>query len=163
MNWRGRPLTSHEVVSPALAWLCHPALTGMPATEWDALVTTLMTLHERQREPSLDKRRGHRPPAGRPGSRSAARPHPGRPAPGRCTALPPGLSQVAIGVLLGVRPETVSKRLRDIRELLDQASTTIQPGPRRLASLEELYDLARSTEIDLWVKIKSACYFPASS
>ena len=47
--------------SPDLAWLCHPALTGMPAAEWDALITTLMTLHERQREASLDKRRGHRP------------------------------------------------------------------------------------------------------
>jgi transposase len=134
--------------SPAVAWLCHPALTGMPAAGWDALVTTLMTLHERQREASLDKRRGHRP-------RQAA------PGPGRRPVLTLadrllaavlhyrlGLSQVAIGVLLGVRPETVSKRLRDMRELLDQAGTTIQPGPRRLASLEELYDLARSTGID---------------
>src|SRR5262249_6673281 len=124
--------------SPALAWLCHPVLTGMPAAEWDTLVTTLMTLHDHQREASLDKRRGHRP-------RQAA------PGPGRRPVLTLadrllaavlhyrlGLSQVAIGVLLGIRPETVSKRLRDIRELLDQAGTTIQPGPRRLANLEEL-------------------------
>ncbi len=46
--------------SPDLAWLCHPALTGLPPAGWDALITTLMTLHDRQREDSLDKRRGHR-------------------------------------------------------------------------------------------------------
>jgi transposase len=148
---RARPVSApapFDQPSPALAWLCHPALTGMPAAEWDALVTTLMTLHEGQREASLDKRRGHRP-------RQAA------PGPGRRPVLTLadrllaavlhyrlGLSQVAIGVLLGVRPETVSKRLRDIRELLDQAGTIIQPGPQRLGNLEELYDLARSTDID---------------
>jgi hypothetical protein len=148
---RARPVSAPALFdqpSPALAWLCHPALTGMPAAEWDALVTTLMTLHEDQREASLDKRRGHRP-------RQAA------PGPGRRPVLTLadrllaavlhyrlGLSQVAIGVLPGVRPETVSKRLRDIRELLDQAGTTIQPAPRRVANLEELYDLARSTGID---------------
>src|SRR6266487_569185 len=47
--------------SPDLAWLCHPALTGLPARQWDALITTLMTLHDQQREAGLDKRRGHRP------------------------------------------------------------------------------------------------------
>ena len=47
--------------SPDLAWLCHPALTGLPPAGWDALITTLMTLHAQQREDSLDKRRGHRP------------------------------------------------------------------------------------------------------
>jgi len=29
--------------SPGLAWLCHPALTGLPAAGWDALITELMT------------------------------------------------------------------------------------------------------------------------
>jgi hypothetical protein len=58
------------------------------------------------------------------------------------------LPQVAIAALLGVRPETVNKRLRDIRELLDQAGITIQPGPCRLANLEELHDLARLAGIE---------------
>jgi hypothetical protein len=58
--------------------------------------------------------------------------------------------------LLSVRPETVSKHLRDIRQLLDQAGTTIQPGPQRLATLQDRQALI------IWVKIKSACYFPAS-
>jgi hypothetical protein len=134
--------------SPGLAWLAHPALTGMPAAEWDALITTLMTLHGHQREASLDKRRGHRPRQAAPGT-------------GRRPVLTLadrllaavlhyrlGLSQAAIAALLGVRPETVNKRLRDIRQLLDQAGAAIQPGPQRLASLEELYELARSAGIN---------------
>ena len=76
--------------SPGLAWLCHPALTGLPAAEWDALTAALMTLHDQQREASLDKRRGHRPRLDRPGNRPPPRPHPRRPAPGRHPALPPG-------------------------------------------------------------------------
>ena len=50
--------------SPDLAWLAHPVLTGLPAPDWDALVTVLLTLHDQRREASLDKRRGHRPRAG---------------------------------------------------------------------------------------------------
>ena len=47
--------------SPDLAWLCHPALTGLPAQDWDALTAALMKLHDQQREISLHKRRGYRP------------------------------------------------------------------------------------------------------
>jgi len=54
--------------SPDLAWLCHPALTGLPAEEWDALTSALMSLHDEQREVSLDKRRGHRPRLTAPGT-----------------------------------------------------------------------------------------------
>ena len=67
------------------------------------------------------------------------------------------LPQVAIAALFGVRPETVNKRIRDIRQLLDQAGHTIQPGPHRLASLDDLYDLARSTGIAIQPEIKTAC------
>jgi transposase len=143
--------------SPGLAWLCHPALTGLPAAEWDAMITTLMTLHDHQREASLDKRRGHRPRLAAPGA-------------GRRPALTladrllaailhyrHALPQVAIATLFRVRPETVNKRLRDIRQLLDQAGITIQPGLRRLTALEDLYDLARSTGIAIPPEIKTAC------
>src|SRR5437764_3682083 len=41
--------------SPDLAWLLHPALTALPAPQWDTLITTLMTLHPRQRETNLDE------------------------------------------------------------------------------------------------------------
>jgi hypothetical protein len=143
--------------SPDLAWLCHPALTGLPAAEWDALITTLMALHDHQREASLDKRRGHRPRLKAAGT-------------GRRPVLTLAdrllaavlhyrlaLPQVAVAALLGVRPETVNKRIRDIRQLLDHAGHTIQPGPHRLASLDDLYNLARSTGITIQPEIKAAC------
>ena len=144
--------------SPDLAWLCHPALTGLPPAGWDALITTLMTLHDRQREDSLDKRRGHRPRL-KAGLGTGRRPvltladrllaailH-------YRLALP----QVAIAALFSVRPETINKRIRDIRQLLEQAGHPIQPGPHRLASLDDLYTLARSTDITVWPEIKTAC------
>jgi hypothetical protein len=56
--------------------------------------------------------------------------------------------QAAIAALLGVRPETVSNRIRDVRQLLEQAGHNIHPHPNRLTSLDGLYDLARSTGIN---------------
>jgi transposase len=143
--------------SPGLAWLCHPALTGLPPGRWDALITTLMTLHDQQRETSLDKRRGHRPRRIAPGT-------------GRRPVLTLAdrllatvlyqrlaLPQVTIAALSGVRPETINKRIGTIRQLLDQAGHTIQPGPRRLASLDDLYELATAADIVIQPEIKTAC------
>jgi len=143
--------------SPGLAWLCHPALTGLPPEHWDALITTLMTLHDQQRETSLDKRRGHRPRQIAPGT-------------GRRPVLTLAdrllatvlyqrlaLPQVTIAALFGVRPETINKRIGTIRQLLDQAGHTIQPGPRRLASLDDLYQLATAADIIIQPEIKKAC------
>ena len=142
---------------PGLAWLCHPALTGLPARERDALIAALMSLHDQQRETRPDKRRGHRPRLAAPG-------------PGRRPVLTLAdlllattlyqrlaLPQVAIAVLFSVRPETISKRIRDIRQLLDQAGHTIKPGPHRLASLDDLYTLAAEADIVLPSQIKTAC------
>jgi hypothetical protein len=143
--------------SPDLAWLCRPALTGLPAAEWDALTAALLSLHDQQRETSLDKRRGHRPRLTAPGTGR----RPVLTLAGRLLAAilhyRLALPQVAIAALFGVRPETVNKRIRDIRQLLDQAGHTIQPGPHRLASLDDLYDLARSTGIAIQPEIKTAC------
>ena len=142
---------------PDLAWLCHPALTGLTAPQWDALIATLMMLHGQQREASLDKRRGHRPRLIAPGV-------------GRRPVLTLAhrllatflhqrlaLPQVAIAALLSVRPETINKRIRDIRQLLDQAGHAIQPGPHRLASLDDLYSLAAARGITVTPEIKTAC------
>ena len=144
--------------SPDLAWLCHPALTGLPAAERDALTTALMSLHDQQREASLDKRRGNRP-------RLKAGPGTGRrPVLTLADRLLAtvlhyrlALPQVAIAALFGVQPETVNKRIRDIRQLLDQAGHAIRPSPHRLASLDDLYKLARSTDIAIQPEIKTAC------
>ena len=143
--------------SPDLAWLCHPALTGLPAHDWDTLIATLMTLHDQQRETSLDKRRGHRPRLTAPGT-------------GRRPALTLAdrllatilhyrlaLPQVAVAALFTVRPETINKRIRDIRQLLRQAGHTIQPGPHRLTNLDDLYVLADAEGLSIPSEIKPAC------
>jgi Rhodopirellula transposase DDE domain len=143
--------------SPDLAWLCHPALTGLPAREWDALVAALMTLHDEQREASLDKRRGHRPRLAAPGT-------------GRRPLLTLAdrllaailyqrlaLPQVAIAALFSVRAETINKRIRDVRQLLDQAGHVIQPVPHRLASVDDLLNLAAANGIATAPKIQTAC------
>jgi hypothetical protein len=143
--------------SPDLAWLHHPALTGLPAHEWDALIAALMSLHDQQRETSLDKRRGHRPRLAAPGA--GRRPVLTLADRLLATTLHQRLAlpQVAIAALFSVRPETINKRIRDIRELLDQASHTIQPGPYRLARLDDLYNLATAAEITVPPEIKTAC------
>jgi transposase len=143
--------------SPDLAWLCHPALTGLPAREWDSLIATLMTLHDQQRETSLDARRGHRPRLAAPGTGRrpvltladrllAATLH-------QRLALP----QVTIAALFSVRPETINRHIRDIRQLLDQAGHAIQPGPHRLASLDDLTSFASAQGITAPPEIKTAC------
>jgi len=124
--------------SPDLAWLRHPALTGLPTPQWDTLITTLLTLHDQQREASLDKRRGHRPRLTAPGT-------------GRRPVLTladrllattlhqrHALPQTAIAVLFSVRPETINRHIREIRQLLLQAEHTIQPSPHRLATLNAM-------------------------
>jgi len=143
--------------SPDLVWLACPAITGLPACDWDALIATLLTLHDQQREANLDTRRGHRPRMTAPGT-------------GRRPVLTLAdrllatilhqrlaLPQVAIATLFSVRPETISKRIRDIRQLLDQAGYTIHPGPHRLASLDDLPRLAAAEGITIAPKINTAC------
>jgi hypothetical protein len=116
-----------------------------------------MTLHDQQRETSLDQRRGHRPRLIAPG---AGR-RPVLTLAGRFLAiiLHPRLAlpHTAIAALSGVRPERVNRRIRDIRQLLDQAGHVIQPGPHRLASLDDLTNLALAEGILAQAEIKAAC------
>lgn len=113
-----------------------------------------MTLHDQQREAGLDKRRGHRPRMAVPGT-------------GRRPVLTLAdrllavilhhrlaLPQVSIAELFSVRPETINGRTRDIRQLLQQIEHAIQPGPRRLLTLDDLADAER---IATPPKIKTAC------
>ena len=114
--------------SPDLAWLHHPALTGLPAPDWDALIPTLMALHDQQRETSLDARRGHRPRLTAPGT--SHRPVLTLADRLLATVLHQRLAlpQVAIAALFSVRPETINKRIRDIRQLLGCQATPYSPG-----------------------------------
>ncbi|GAA3464265.1 transposase [Saccharothrix longispora] len=136
--------------SPDVAWLCHPSITGLPTRDWHTLITALTAPHEEQREALLATRRGHRPR------------HKGGPDTGRRPVLTladrllatvlhyrSGLPQVAVAVLFGVRPETINKRIRDIRNLLDQTGRTIHPAEHRLTSLDDLYNLAHTAGITI--------------
>jgi transposase len=143
--------------SPGLAWLCHPELTGLPSQEWDVLITALITMHEQRRETSLAQRRGHRPRLTAPGT--GRRPVLTLADRLLATVLHQrlGLPQAAIAALFSVRPETINKRIRDIRQLLDQAGYAIQPGPNRLASLDDLYQVAIAAGIVIPPGTETAC------
>ena len=65
--------------------------------------------------------------------------------------------QVTIAALFSVRPETISRRIRETRQLLEQAGHAIQPGPHRLTSLDALYNLAAAENIVIPAEIKTAC------
>jgi hypothetical protein len=144
------------LVEPDLAWLRHPALTGLTEPDWDSLLTTLLTLHDQQREVSLHRRRGDRPRHTAPGT-------------GRRPLLTladrliaatlhyrHGLPQVTIAALFTVRPETINKQLRRIRELLQQAGHTIPPSPDKIATIEDLYRYAAANGITTPPNIKTA-------
>lgn len=58
-----------------------------------------------------------------------------------------------MAVLFNVRPETINKRIRDIRQLLPGAHHTIQPTSQptsqHLTTLEDLYNFARTAGITI--------------
>ncbi|MFF3159650.1 transposase family protein [Streptomyces sp. NPDC057910] len=143
--------------SPDLAWLRHPALTGLDATEWDILITRLLTLHDTQRESQLDKRRGHRPRFKGDGTTGR---RPVLTLADRLLAVllhqRLGLPQTAIARLFGVSPFTINRRIRNIRQLLQAADHTIQPADHQLPDLEALHNLAASHGITTPTEIKSA-------
>jgi hypothetical protein len=147
-----------DEVSPQLAWLCHPALTGMDAEQSDAQVRELAAAHAAQREGQLDQRRGGRP-------RIAGSPTTGRPPTptlgdrGLATVLRHRmrLPQAAIATLFTATPTTINRRIRDIRQLLTAAGHTITPTGKRLTSLEDLHALADMQEINRPREIKTAC------
>jgi transposase len=133
--------------SPNLAWLRHPALTGLPEPDWDTLLATLLTLH---------RRRGNRPRQTTPGTSR-------RPALTLADRLLAatlhyrhGLPQAAIARLFTVRPETISRQLRSIRELLEQTGHTIQPAPDKITTIDSLYHYATANGITTPPNIKTA-------
>ncbi|HET9007113.1 MAG TPA: ISAzo13 family transposase [Actinomycetes bacterium] len=147
-----------DQVSPRLAWLCHPALTGMDTEQFDALVADLATAHATQRENQLDQRRGGKP-------RTVGGPTTGRP-----PTLTLGdrllatilhyrmrLPQVTIAELFTVTPMTINRRIRDIRQILTAAGHTITPTSKPLTNLEDLHTFADTQGINHPTEAKTAC------
>jgi transposase len=134
-----RPVTAST--APSGRWdptaLSHPALTGLPRADLDALVTALAVPHHAQQEHLRQQRRG--------GHRRRA------PGAGRMVTFPLtdrilacllhqhlGLPQPLLAHLFGVDRSTISRALRQTQQLLDQQQATTQSAPTRVHTLTDL-------------------------
>ncbi|WP_328842767.1 ISAzo13 family transposase [Streptomyces sp. NBC_00258] len=153
------PIPPQDLPGPGRAWLAHPDLTGLPHDQWDQLITQLRAARELQREEDLHQRRG--------GDRRKV------PSAGLYTGRRPGLTlvdrllatllyqrfklpQVAIAPLFTVTPVTLNRAISQTRRLLDAIGHTIEPAATRLATLDDLADLATRLGITPTPKIKTA-------
>jgi transposase len=143
--------------TPDLAWLTHPAITGLPARALDALTAALTGPAGQLREAALNRRRGYRP-----------RQLPGAGRRPRITLTHKltaailhdrhGLTHKAIAALYQVRHEDICRHVGDIRLLLRQTGHTIEPSPHKLATLDDLYRYAAAQGIITKpAEIKTAC------
>jgi hypothetical protein len=122
----------------------------MDHDQWNHLIGELAAAREAQREEDLQQRRG--------GDRQKT------PAAGLYTGRRPGLTlanrllatllyerfrlpQVAIARLFAVAPQTINRRIRKTHRLLDQVGHVIAPADHRLATLDDLADLADRLDI----------------
>jgi hypothetical protein len=140
---------------PDLAWLAHPAITGLTAGDLDALTAALASPAARLRDAALARRRGYRPRQGH--DRGG---HPKITLAGKILAAilhdRHGLPCKAIAALFGIRHEHVSRHVGDIRRLLRQIGHAIEPSPHNLATLDDLYRHATAAGITIPPKIKTA-------
>jgi hypothetical protein len=141
---------------PDLAWLTHPAITGLPARALDALTAALTGPAGQLREAALNRRRGYHPRQ-LPGNRR----HPRITLTHKLIAAilhdRHGLTHKAIAALYQVRHEDICRHVGDIRLLLHQTGHTIQPSPHKLTTLDDLYRYATAQGIAKPAEIKTAC------
>jgi len=224
MNWRGRPLTSHEVIVAAIAatttgtglrvraeldtgsyppgatisdeqmaalplrrhdwhgdwnytlyprppaaapppqprpgrgerpgW-AHPALTGMPAAEWDQLTTALALPYQAPREAEMHIARGG------PATRRRAGGHPQALTLAEKTLVTILRQRLAVpkpvlAELFGVSTGTIATAQRQITPLLERAGHKIKPATTRLTTLAGLTAYASAQGITLTPKTKPA-------
>jgi hypothetical protein len=133
----------------------HPALTGMDASDWDQMISTLAVPHQAQRDAELYVRRGG-PPTRKPAVRH----------PPALTLAEQALITVlrqrfriprpVLAALFGVVAGTIAKAERQIQPLLAQYGPRIDPAPAPISTLEELTTYGSAHGIDLTPKIKPA-------
>jgi len=142
---------------PDLAWLAHPAITGMTARDLDALAAQLTAPAADLREAALHRRRGYRPRHQPPGT--GRRPRITLAAKLLAAILHDrhGLPRKAIAALLGIHPDLTCRYVGDVRALLRQASHTVEPAGTKLATLEDLLRHATAAGITTPATIKPAC------
>ena len=133
----------------------HPALTGLDASDWNQMLSTLAIPYQAQRDAGLYIRRGG-PPARKPADRH----------PPALTLAEQALVTVlhqrfrtpqhVLAELYGVVTGTIAKAERQIRPLLIQAGYAIEPAGTRLGTLAELTAYASSHGLELTPKTKPA-------
>jgi len=141
---------------PDLAWLAHPAITGLPARALDALTAALTGPAGQLREAALNRRRGDRPRQ-LPGNRRRPRITLTHKLIAAILHDRHGLPHRAIAALYQVRHEDICRHVGDIRLLLRQTGHTIEPSPHKLATLDDLYRYAAAQGITKPAQIKTAC------
>jgi hypothetical protein len=140
---------------PGHDWLFHPALTGLPTTEWDQLIARLTILRHAQREATRHQQRGPRRNApgagGKPTVTLADRT--------LATLLRDryNLTGPTIGALLGVRHDTINKIIREHRPLLSLAGHTPEPVSTHIHTLADLTSHAINAGINPPAETKPAC------
>ncbi|MGA5135558.1 ISAzo13-like element transposase-related protein, partial [Streptomyces olivoreticuli] len=140
---------------PGHAWLFHPAITGIPADEWEDLIPRLAILRHAQREAALHDRRG--------GSRQTA-PGTGRKA--VLTLADRALAAVlhrrfsiperTIATLFGVSQQSINKTIRQTDQLLTLAGYAPE-STTRIRTLTEFLAFATAEGITTPAEIKPAC------
>jgi DDE family transposase len=141
---------------PDLAWLAHPAITGMPGPALDALTAALTAPAAQLREAALARRRGYRP-------RQTASPgrQPRLTLTSKLTAAilhdRHGLPYQALATLFHARHEDLCRHTTAIRRLLRQTGHTIQPATSKLTTLNDLYNYATAHGINLPAPTETAC------
>ena len=133
----------------------HPALTGLDASDWNQMLSTLAIPYQAQRDAGLYIRRGG-PPTRKPADRH----------PPALTLAEQALVTVlhqrfrtpqhVLAELYGVVTGTIAKAERQIRPLLIQAGYAIEPTGTRLGTLAELTAYASSHGLELTPKTKPA-------
>ena len=142
---------------PDLAWLCHPAITGMPGPAFDALTAALAEPAAQLREARLNRRRGDRPRQHAPGTG----PRPALTLTAKILAVilhdRHHLPQPAIAGLYHTRADTLSKHITAIRRLIPATGHTIHPASHKLTTLDDLYHHATTAGITIPASTKTAC------
>jgi hypothetical protein len=139
------------------ATLTHPALTGLPRKDLDALVTALAGPWNAQREQDRHQRRGS--------DRQRA---PGAGPPPRLTLADRVLATLLhlhlsmpcplLALLLGVNRTTISRAIGDTLPLLDQHASVIpEPATARIRTLADLHAYATAKAATPAQEIKPAC------
>jgi len=142
--------------SPHTAAFCHPSVTGLSDQDFNTLISRLQPLQDQRRADAGERQRGGRPST-----------YPTRAARSLHT-LPDmllatilrhrhGLPVTAIATLLGTSGTTVYHYTDEVSALLKAVRHPIRTLRRKLTSLDDLSQLARTTGPNPHKEIKLAC------